>query len=266
VPTDGFVSTELPSATQPFPVRPGPLARDYFTVGELSRMTPEHAAFCENMLKNGRSEPSVPAGPNGLRVGGPYLPYDENGSIVFPWTNGGGEWEGMSYDPALGYVYVLTADLGEVFQAIPGASPPRITRYQFRNPNTGWPCSNGPYGEMVAVNVNTGLVAWRRPIGEDPRLIKMGIKDWGTLLMGGPTSTAGGVTFAGGTIDGILRAVDSATGKDLWQADVGAAAHSMTISYLGRDGRQYIANYVSGGGFLNDLTISPTVRVFALSK
>ena len=202
VSTYGFVPTELPSATQPIPVWPGPLARDHFSPDDLNRITPEQGAFCENMLKHGRA--NVPAGPDGLRTGGPYIPYDENGSILFPWTNGGAEWEGMSYDPNLGYVFVLTTDLGEVFQAIPDATPPDITRYQFRDFHTGWPCSNGPWGEMIAVNVNTGLVAWRRPIGEDPRLLALGIKDWGTLLMGGTTSTGGGVTFAGGTLDGML--------------------------------------------------------------
>lgn len=264
VPTYGFVPTELPSATQPFPIWPGPLARDYFSPDELNRITPEQADFCEGMLKHGRA--NLPAGADGLRTGGPYIPYDENGSILFPWTNGGAEWEGMSYDPGLGYVFVLTADLGEVFQAIPNSAPPSIERYQFRNPNTGWPCSDGPWGEMIAVNVNTGLVAWRRPIGEDPRLERLGIKDWGTLLMGGPTSTAGGVTFAGGTIDGILRAVESSTGKELWQADVGASAHGITITYLGRDGRQYVAAFVSGGGFLGDPAVPAVLRVFSLPK
>jgi quinoprotein glucose dehydrogenase len=117
---------------------------------------------------------------------------------------------------------------------------------------------------MIAVNVNTGLVAWRRPIGEDPRLQQLGIKDWGSLLMGGPTSTAGGITFAGGTIDGILRAVESSTGNELWQADVGASAHGITITYLGRDGRQYVAAFVSGGGFLGDPSVPAVLRVFSL--
>ncbi len=231
---------------------------------DLSRMTPEHASFCENMLKNGRTEPRLAAGPNGLRTGGPYIPYDHTGSILFPWTNGGAEWEGMSYDPNLGFVYLLTAGLGEVFQAIPNADPPRIVRYPFRNPNTGWPCSNGPYGEMMAVNVNTGTIAWRRPIGDDPKLEALGIKDWGTLLMGGPTTTAGGVTFVGGTIDGKLRAVDSATGVDLWKTDLGASSHAITITYLGRDGKQYVAVFVSGGGLLGDPVIPAVVQVFAL--
>jgi quinoprotein glucose dehydrogenase len=266
VPRDGFVAGELPSPTQPFPVRPGPLGRDHFTPAELSRLTPEHTAFCEGMLRNGRMEPRLPAGPNGLRTGGAYLPYDETGSIVFPWTNGGAEWQGMSYDPQLRHLFVLTGSLGEVFQAIPNSDPPRITRYTFRNPNTGWPCSNGPWGEMVAVNVDSGQIAWRRPIGEDPKLEALGVKGWGTLLLGGPTSTAGGVTFAGGTIDGKLRAVDSATGNELWQAHVGAASHSLTVTYLGRDGRQYVAAYVSGGGLLGDPVIPAVLRAFALPR
>lgn len=266
VPTDGFIKGEQPSPTQPFPIRPGPLARDYFSPDELNRITPDQASYCESMLKNGRADPRLPAGPSGLRTGGPYIPFNESGSILFPWTNGGAEWQGMSYDPKLGYLFLMTASMGEVFQVIPGHVPPRVVHYPFRDPNTGWPCNNGPWGELIAVNVNSGEIAWRRPIGDDPKLDALGIHDWGTLLMGGTTSTAGGVTFAGGTIDGKFRAVDSATGADLWSVDVGAAAHSIPLTYLGRDGRQYVATFVSGGSYLGDPVIPAEIRVFALPK
>jgi quinoprotein glucose dehydrogenase len=264
VPTDGFVKGELPSKTQPFPAVTPPLARDHFGPDELNRITPEQASFCEGLLKNGR--PDRPAGPNGLRTGGPYIPYDETGSILFPWTNGGVEWQGMSYDPKLGYIFATTNSLGEVFQAIPDSNPKRIRRYPFRNPATGWPCSNGPWGEMVAVDVNTGLLAWRRPLGEDPRLIAMGITDWGTQLQGAPISTAGGVSFVGATVDGKFRAIKSATGETLWEVSVGAASHNIPLTYMGRDGRQYVGALIAGGGFSGDVPIAPVIKMFALPK
>ena len=72
-------------------------------------------------------------------------------------------------------------------------------------------------------------------------------------------ATAGGVVFVGGTLDDKFRAFDSRTGRELWAVDVGAAAHAVSMSYLGRDGRQYVALVVSGGGFLGDKTVPPAV-------
>ena len=64
--------------------------------------------------------------------------------------------------------------------------------------------------------------------------------------------------FVGGTLDNKFRAFDAKTGRELWATDVDAAAHSVPITYQGRDGRQYVAVMVSGGGFLGDPMIPAT--------
>ncbi|MBM3558951.1 MAG: pyrroloquinoline quinone-dependent dehydrogenase [Alphaproteobacteria bacterium] len=257
VPQDGFTAGEKPWPTQPFPVKPPPLARANFTASDIARITPEHTKYCQDMLQRD----------GGMRTGGLYLPFSERPSIMFPGTLGGINWHGPSYDPSLGYLFAATMSLGEVFQIVRDADPakmPVARRYKFWDDEKFWPCSQPPWGELVAVNVNTGDIAWRVPLGSFPELEKLGIRNAGTPLLGGPMATAGGLVFVGGTLDDKFRAFDSRTGRELWAVDVGAAAHAVSMSYLGRDGRQYVALVVSGGGFLGDPTIPATLNVFAL--
>ena len=257
VPKDGFTAGELPSLTQPFPLKPPPLARTTFTPAEIARITPEHTKYCQEMLQRD----------GGLRTGGLYLPFSERPSIIFPGTLGGANWHGPSYDPNLGYVFAATMSLGEVFQIVRDADrskPPTARRYKFWDPDKFWPCSQPPWGELAAVNVNTGDIAWRVPLGSFDEIEKLGITNVGTPLLGGPMSTAGGLVFVGGTLDNRFRAFDSRTGKELWSVNVGAAAHAVSMSYLGRDGKQYLALVVSGGGFLGDPTVPASVMAFTL--
>jgi quinoprotein glucose dehydrogenase len=102
------------------------------------------------------------------------------------------------------------------------------------------------------------------PLGAFEELETKGIRGAGAPNMGGSIATAAGLVFIGGTLDNKFRAFDSRTGKELWATNVGAAAHSVPITYMGRDGKQYVAVMVSGGGFLGDHTITPTLLVYAL--
>ena len=56
---------------------------------------------------------------------------------------------------------------------------------------------------LVAVNVNTGDIAWRVPLGEFPELAAKGIKT-GQPMLGGGITTAGNLVFIGATIDGKI--------------------------------------------------------------
>lgn len=252
---DGFAPGEHPWPTQPFPVKPVPLARNSFSPDQLARITPEHRAMCEGLLQKD----------GGLRTGGPYLPFGHKPSLLFPGTLGGGNWHGTSYNPELGYLFVNTQNVGEVYQIVdtPGQGP-MAQRWKFWDAERYWPCQQPPWGELSAVDVSTGEVAWRVPLGRFPELEKLGITDAGTPNMGGSIATAGGVVFVAGTLDNRFYAFEARTGRELWSADVGAAAHAVPMTYLGRDGRQYVAVMVSGGGFLGDPTIPATLNVFAL--
>jgi quinoprotein glucose dehydrogenase len=67
---------------------------------------------------------------------------------------------------------------------------------------------------------------------------------------GGPIATAGGLVFVAATDDARFRAFDAKSGKELWTVKLGGAANATPSTYLGKDGKQYVAITVGGGGFL----------------
>jgi quinoprotein glucose dehydrogenase len=255
-PQDGFWQGEHPWPTQPFPVKPAPLARNNFGPDEMAKVTPAHFEYCSELLKKD----------GGLRTGGPYLPFGKQAALIFPGTLGGSNWHGASYDPQLGYLFVNTMNLGEVYRIEPNAEGvPMAQRWKFWNPDKFWPCQQPPWGELTAVDVNTGDIAWRVPLGEFAELKALGVPKTGVPNIGGSIVTAGGLVFVGGTVDNMFRAFDARTGKELWAIDVGAAAHAVPVTYQGRDRKQYVAVMVSGGGFLGDPIIPARLMVFSLS-
>ncbi len=140
-----------------------------------------------------------------------------------------------------------------------------MTSARFVDPKTQTPCQKGPWGELIAVNVNTGDVAWRSVLGVTDHF-PAGKQATGRPGNGGPTSTAGGVTFIGGTDDARFRAFDSKTGKELWTVKLDHSAHATPITYQGKDGRQYVAIVATGGSYLNSPGGGDSLLVYALPK
>jgi quinoprotein glucose dehydrogenase len=104
----------------------------------------------------------------------------------------------------------------------------------------------------VAVNGNTGEIAWETTLGLNEALPE-GKQLVGSAGSAGPTVTAGGVVFVGSTNDKRLRAFDAKDGKELWSATLGNNANANPMSYAGKSGKQRLA-IVSGD----------TVNVFGL--
>jgi quinoprotein glucose dehydrogenase len=244
------VPGEWTSKTQPFPIKPVPLARLTFDPAkDMYALTPEHAAWCRNLWEK-----------NQLTASGPYAPMPLGKDVVtFPSTLGGGGWGGVSYNPQLGLVFVNVSHLGMVGRMEARPDPKTgETRYvknsvtggaygRFWNPENRLPCSAPPFGELVAVNANTGDIAWRVPLGLVEELEAKGIKGTGALNLGGSMATASGLVFIGATADKRFRAFDAKSGKELWVADIGADAKAAPMTYLGRDGRQYVVIMAGGG-------------------
>jgi quinoprotein glucose dehydrogenase len=82
--------------------------------------------------------------------------------------------------------------------------------------------------------------------------------------LGGSVATGGGLVFIGAANDSRFRAYDSKSGKRLWETRVEASAHSSPITYLGRDGRQYVVVMAAGGGGSLGGGSSNTLAAFAL--
>ena len=247
----GDMPGEYYSPTQPFPVKPPPFGRISFTMDDIAKVTPEHEAACRELfLKE-----------DGGRNRGPYTPPSEKGALVLPSINGGAEFNGGTFDPRLGYYIINTADNGQisVLQKA-GVDPATLPQERIdngmgipespklyghpRGPDVavnGWPCWQPPWSRLTAINVNTGDIAWQIPFGtvEDaPAGMKTGAPN---SHVGGPTSTAGGVTFIGGATDRIFRAFETKTGTELWGVKTAELIRGNPITYLGKDGKQYVA-------------------------
>jgi len=54
-------------------------------------------------------------------------------------------------------------------------------------------------------------------------------------------TTAGGLVFIGAAQDSIFRAFDTKSGQELWSVKTPDVAHANPITYMGKDGKQYIA-------------------------
>jgi quinoprotein glucose dehydrogenase len=240
---------EWTSPTQPFPVKPPPLARNTINRSELSKVTPEHQAFCEGLWDKYKLSESVPYAP--WRVG--------QDIVVFPGAQGGGNWHGVAFNKPLGLIITNVMTAGQWGHLEPGGrggrdgDPPAMSKRtpeggRFWDPAKRWSCSEPPWGELVAVNANTGDVAWHVPLGEFPELEAKGIKT-GTPSSGGAMTTAGNLVFIGATIDGVFRAFDARNGQMLWSDKLPAAAHSTPTTYMGRDGKQYVVIGANGGGY-----------------
>jgi quinoprotein glucose dehydrogenase len=234
--------------TQPMPVKPPPVARDTFSPDEIATVTPEHEQYCKDLL----------AQEGGAMTGGPFAQYGPKLRVIFPSWTGGINWGGGFFDPKLGYLFVDTKDLANFSKVVPQPNgtyrrvgpdnaPKGLGDYYWDGVKH-WPCQQPPWARLVAVNVNTGDIAWQVPLGSFDELDKLGVPKTGTpTTNGGGIATGGGLVFIGSTTDGKFRAFDSRNGKELWVNDLGVDVNSIPITWQGKDGKQYLAVNAGGG-------------------
>ena len=266
------VPLERTSKTQPFPLKPAPLSRMTMTAAEIATVTPELEAACRKLI-------------SGLQLGGPYLPVGyKRLRVQFPGNHGGVNWGGTSFNPQLGYLFVNTSELGQLsgvtdrdptargpaqaagqgnrvhpdgpYEGVPGGG-------RFKDVASNMMCQQPPWGQLTAVNVNTGEFAWRVPLGVTDSLPPDKQKT-GRPGNGGSIATAGGLVFVGATDDSRFRAFDAKTGNELWTVKLGGAAHATPSTYLGRDSRQYVVITSTGGGFFDAPLTDDSITAFAL--
>jgi quinoprotein glucose dehydrogenase len=260
------VPGEKTSPTQPFPLKPPPLSQVEFSKEEIYDLTPEHAAFCRDLFEK-----------NKMRISPMYTPLavEEGNVLMFPSTLGGGGWGGVSHDPRLGYLFTNVNNIAQWGHMEKRVDPKtgetnyvRTSAYgayaRFWNRDTRVPCGRPPFGELVAVDTKTGDIAWRVPLGTMPSLEALGVKNTGAPNLGGSIATAGGLVFIAASNDSRFRAFESKTGRLVWEQPIDANGHTIPITYLGKDGKQYVTIMAGGGGGFFGGTPADSVMAFAL--
>jgi quinoprotein glucose dehydrogenase len=98
------VPGEKTSPTQPFPLKPPPLARMSLKRSELPKnITPELAAHCEGLWDKYQLQDAVP-----------YTPWKVGQDVVtFPGAIGGGNWQGIAYNKKLGLLITNVMNAGQ---------------------------------------------------------------------------------------------------------------------------------------------------------
>jgi quinoprotein glucose dehydrogenase len=269
------VPLERAAKTQPFPIKPAPLSRMSMSAADIATLTPELEAGCRKLIE-------------GVQLGGPYLPVSYNRlGVQFPGNHGGVNWGGTSFNPQLGYLFINSNELGQLsglkdrdpnvtgpaqangqgnrvdpngpYQGVPGGG-----RFSIRGADAQQlPCQQPPWGQLTAVNVNTGEFAWRVPLGVTDSMPPEK-QNTGRPGNGGTIATAGGLVFVGATDDSRFRAFDAKTGRELWTYKLKGAAQATPMTYEGRDGKQYVVTTSTGGGFFGIPTTDDSIIAFAV--
>jgi quinoprotein glucose dehydrogenase len=240
------IEGEHASPTQPFPTKPPAISPQGVTLDDAFDATPELKAAAQEQLKK-------------YRLGPLFTPPSYQGTVMRPGVIGGANWGGGAFDPATGFLIVKTSNLAHIARvARPDRSSanPRAsevdadwtgdlagTNATFQN---DLPLTKPPYGQLTAIDLNRGAIAWSETFGDWPELrhnpALAGVKLPEQLGVAGPPGvvvTKGGLIFAGGE-DLFLHAVDEITGKDLWQGPLPARAYGTPMTYRTRAGHQFI--------------------------
>jgi quinoprotein glucose dehydrogenase len=246
------ITGERTSPTQPFSTVS--LVPEKIALEDLWGKSPEDVKWCQEKLQGSRSE-------------GIFTPPTLKGSVVYPGNVGGVNWGSAAYDPQSHLMFANTNRLIAWNKLIPRSEYDAQTKTDQDNrvygefgeqqgsafglyrtflfSPGGTPCNAPPWGTTAAVDLFTGTIIWNVPLGT----FTPG-QHTGTINLGGPMVTAGGLVFTSATMDNIFRAFDSQTGKELWQYELPAGGQATPMTYTYK-GKQYVVIAAGGHGKLS---------------
>jgi len=265
------VPGELASPTQPFPLAPPPLAAQKISAGDAWGPTQQDRDTCRAWIKTLRNE-------------GIFTPPSLQGTLVMPGNLGGMTWSGYAFDPQHSLLIVNTNNLVAKIKLIPRKdflrrdaraedgeySPQTGAPYglfrRFLQSPSGLPCTAPPWGLLTAVDMNEGKIRWQIPLGS---MQDFGGKQPpippGSISLGGPIVTAGGLVFIAATFDPFFRAFDIETGKELWKAQLPASGHATPMTYrLPASGKQFVVIAAGSHPKISEESLGDTLVAFTL--
>ena len=250
----GDVPGERYAPTQPFPTKPPPFDQQGATLDNLIDFTPalrQEAVDILNQYVYGPlfTPPSIVD----------EQPGGTDGTVQLPGLVGGADWGGAGVDPETGTLYVASiqgpalvglvksthprSDVDWVMRAIEAPSGPR-----------GLPLFKPPYGQLVAIDLNKGEIAWSTPNGDGPRnhpaIAHLDLPPLGqggrvsplvtkTLVFLGEGINTGMPALPPGSGGSLFCAYDKATGEVISEIELPGGTTSAPMTYK-VDGKQYI--------------------------
>lgn len=153
---------------------------------------------------------------------------------ICPSSTGAKDFIPSSFSPRTGLLYIPAHNTCMDYQGT-------AVNYIAGTPYLGasvrmYPGPGGYQGELVAWDVEQGKKVW-------------GVKEPDFPVYSGVLSTGGDVVFYG-TMDGWFRALDARTGKVLWQFKTASGIVGDPMTFIGPDGKQYVAIYSGIGGWM----------------
>ncbi len=251
---------ERASPTQPMPTNPAPFARQSVTENDLIDFTPELKRRALEVFKKYRSGPI-------------FTPPSEQGTIVMPGSIGGAGWGSTAYDPATHTLFVKGTNNPAMYRIQKGV-PNDTIGYDYTvdlassglgvtaDPDSGradhtppqqLPLIKPPYGNMTAIDLDTGKQLWQVPLGDTPTIRNHPLLKGVTLPPLGVAGAVGGTVTKGGLIfatggGAVLYALDTRDGSVRWQHALPAGrGYSNPVSYRGANGVQYVVMATGGG-------------------
>ncbi|MCB1643910.1 MAG: pyrroloquinoline quinone-dependent dehydrogenase [Pseudomonadales bacterium] len=262
------VPGEVSSPTQPVPVKPAPLTSWSITEDDMWGMLVFDRLSCKKRFRTLRNE-------------GIFTPPSLRGTVELPFTGGGVNWGGIAIDPQSGVVLANTSNAIHIISLLPAAdfeaerkkypdveiSEQIGTAYAMKRDimlsPLGVPCNAPPWGQLSAVDMNSGEILWQSTLGTTEDIAPLGISlETGTPNMGGPVVTKSGLVFIGAAMDNYLRAFDLRTGAELFKGRLPAGGQATPMSYIW-EGRQYVV-IAAGGHSRMGTTLGDAIVAFAL--
>jgi quinoprotein glucose dehydrogenase len=188
-------------------------------------------------------------------------------------------WSGYAFDPIRNLLIVNTNNLIARVRLIPRdkvssdsedgeyaaqrGTPYGMLRRFLQSPSD-LPCGAPPWGTLTAVDMAKGTIRWQIPLGS--------MSDFGgahssvppgSISLGGPITTEGGLVFIAGATDSRIRAFNVENGKEVWDAILPAPGNATPMTYE-INGKQYLVIAAGGNKVIREEPLGDSIVAFAL--